>query len=252
LNPLESDSQGTISRFGRFNPLIRIASSGGASGLAVAGLNFKFSDKVSLEVAYSASNAAAATGAGGVTGGDTKIAAQFVFKPADVLTLGVGYANAYNASNTLGSGLNNDSLTGTGINAATPIKSNTIVGSLVWDITKKFAFSTWGSYVFADASGLNGSTTFTSWMAALSGKDLFTEGDLAAIMFGQPLYKSSVSGVATVGSQTDTPYHLEALYRFRVSKNISITPGVFFVFNQNSASANGTATVGVIRTTFSF
>jgi outer membrane murein-binding lipoprotein Lpp len=252
LNPLESDGQGTISRFGRFNPLIRIASGGRASGLAVAGLNFKFSDKVSLELAYSASNAALASGQGGVTGGDTKIAAQFVFKPADVLTLGVGYANAYTFGNTLSSGLNSDSLTD--VAGITGIKTNTIVGSLVWDITKKFTFNTWGSYIFADSTGgaLSGSTTFTSWMAALSGKDLFTEGDLAAIMFGQPLYKTSVGGVATTVGQTATPYHLEALYRFRVSKNISITPGVYFVFNPNSASANGTATVGVIRTTFSF
>jgi hypothetical protein len=246
LNPLESDGQGTISRFGRFNPLIRIATSGG-SGLAVAGLNFKFSDKVSLELAYSAANSATPTGAGGVTGGDTKIAAQFVFKPADVLTLGVGYANSYNASNTLGSGLNVDSIGAVGVAG---IRSNTVVGSLVWDITKKLTFNTWGSWTFADATGVNASTTFTSWMAALSGKDLFTEGDLAAVIFGQPLYRSSVGGVAT--SSTDTPYHLEALYRFRVSRNISITPGVYFVFNQNSASANGTATVGVIRTTFSF
>ncbi|MCA6503277.1 MAG: carbohydrate porin [Pseudanabaena sp. M135S2SP2A07QC] len=253
LNPLESDSQGTISRFGRFNPLIRIASSGGASGLAVAGLNFKFSDKVSLEVAYSASNAAAATGQGGVTGGDTKIAAQFVFKPADVLTLGVGYANAYTVGNSLGSGLNVDSIGASAADAAgiSGIRSNTVVGSLIWDITKKFTFNTWGAWTFADTTGATtASTTFTSWMAALSGKDLFTEGDLAAVMFGQPLFRSSVGGVAT--GSTDTPYHLEALYRFRVSKNISITPGVYFVFNQNSANANGTATVGVIRTTFSF
>jgi carbohydrate-selective porin OprB len=89
-------------------------------------------------------------------------------------------------------------------------------------------------------------------MAALSAKDLFTEGDLAAVLFGQPLYKTSVSAPNTTIRQTDIPYHLEAFYRFRVSRNITITPGVFFVFNQNSASANGTATVGVIRTTFSF
>ncbi len=265
LNPLESDGQGTISRFGRFNPLIRIASSGRVSGLAIAGLNFKINNQANLELAYSASNAGSPTNpvsnangigtsttGGGLTGGDTKIAAQLVYKPAEALTLGIGYANAYNASNSLASGLNNDTLTG--VAGITGIKTNTIVGSLVWDITKKFTFNTWGSYVFADSAGgaLSGSTTFTSWMAALSGKDLFTEGDLAAIMFGQPLYKNSVSGVANVGAQTDTPYHLEAFYRFRVSKNISITPGVFFVFNQNSASANGTATVGVIRTTFSF
>jgi 23S rRNA pseudoU1915 N3-methylase RlmH len=253
LNPLESDGQGTISRFGRFNPLIRIASNGRTSGLAVAGLNFKFSDKVSLELAYSASNAALASGQGGVTGGDTKIAAQFVFKPADVLTLGVGYANAYTFGNSLASGLNVDSIGASAVNAAgiSGIRSNTVVGSLVWDITKKFTFNTWGAWTFADTTGTTtASTTFTSWMAALSGKDLFTEGDLAAVMFGQPLFRSSVGGVAT--GSTVTPYHLEALYRFRVSKNISITPGVYFVFNPGSASTNGTATVGVIRTTFSF
>jgi hypothetical protein len=254
LNPLESDSQGTISRFGRFNPLIRIASGGGTTGLAVAGLNFKFSNQANLELLYSASNAGAATGTGGVTGGDTKLAAQLVYKPAEAFTLGVGYANAYTAG-TLGlsSGLNNDALTLTG-GTFSGVKTNTVVGSLVWDITKKFTFNTWGSYVFADVVGgtATGSTTFTSWMAALSAKDLFGEGDLAAVIFGQPLYKSSTSTGNTVGVQTDTPYHLEALYRFRVSKNISITPGVFFVFNQGSASANGTSTVGVLRTTFSF
>ena len=274
LNPLESDSQGTISRFGRFNPLIRIASGGGATGLAVAGLNFKFGDKLNLELAYSASNAAAATGQGGVTGADTKLAAQFVFKPSEALTLGVGYANAYtrsvdtNASNSgslLSSGLNGDA--GSLIAGLVPIgigtKSNIIVGSLIFDITKKLTLNAWGSYVFTESgfTGGNASGTFTSWMAALSGKDLFTEGDLAAIMFGQPLFATRLDATPTGGVSTDvraaagitnTPYHLEALYRFRVSKNISITPGVFFVFNQGSNSANGTATVGVIRTTFSF
>ncbi|MFO0212954.1 MAG: carbohydrate porin, partial [Pseudanabaena sp.] len=93
-------------------------------------------------------------------------------------------------------------------------------------------------------------TTFTSWLAAISAKDLFTEGDLAALSFGQPLLRTSVTGSAQ--GSANTPYQLEAFYRFRVSKNISITPGVFFVFNQGSNTANGTATVGVIRTTFSF
>ncbi len=253
LNPLESDSQGTISRFGRFSPLIRIASSGG-TGLAVAGFDWKFSDKVAFQAAYSAANAALATGAGGVTGGATKIAAQFVFKPMDSLTLGVGYANAYNPTNatatatSFGSGLNVDGFSGTGLSG---FKSDTVVGSLVWDITKKFALNTWGSWSFTNFTSVTGasSATFTSWMAALSAKDLFTEGDLAAVIFGQPLHASNITGAT---GTLNVPYHLEALYRFQVSKNISITPGVFFVFNQNGNAANGTATVGVIRTTFSF
>ncbi len=260
LNPLESDGQGTISSFGRFSPLIRIASGNGTTGPAVAGLNWKFTDKANLELLYSASNAATATNIpaifafGGVTGGDTKLAAQLVYKPVNSFTLGVGYANAYTTPTALALdasvNLNNPSI---GI-LLPRIKSNTVVGSLVWDITKKLTFNTWGSWTFADgfnAAGASvGSTTFTSWLAAISAKDLFSDGDLAAVIFGQPFFRSSVSGGAA--ASPDTPYHLEAFYRFRVSKNITITPGVFFVFNQDSSSANGTATVGVIRTTFTF
>ncbi|WP_055074951.1 iron uptake porin [Pseudanabaena sp. 'Roaring Creek'] len=251
LNPLESDSQGTISRFGRFNPLIRIASSGGASGLAVAGFDWNFSKSASFQVAYSASNAAAASGQGGISGGDTKVVAQLVAKPSDALTLGIGYARAYTVGNTLSSGLNADSLGGVSAPGVSGINTDTVAGSLIWDITKKFTFNTWGAYTFANSTGTTtAGTTFTSWLASLSLKDIFSEGDLAALSFGQPLLRTSVTGSAQ--GSASTPYQLEAFYRFRVSKNISITPGVFFVFNQGSDSANGTATVGVIRTTFSF
>ncbi len=257
LNPLSGSSEDYLSRFARLNPLIRLASSGG-SGLAVAGLKFKLSNQADLELAYTASNAATAVGEGGVTAGDTKLAAQLVYKPSPAFTLGAAYANVYNAVSTanagLNSGLNSDTLNIPAANGTlSGIRSDVVTGSLVWDITKKFAFNTSGTLIFSNATTTTGAaagTTFTSWMAAFSGKDLFSEGDLAAIMFGQPLFTSSVSGVAT--ASPSTPYHLEALYRFRVSKNISITPGVFFVFNQNSDSANGTATVGVIRTTFTF
>ncbi|KAB8321223.1 carbohydrate porin, partial [Tolypothrix campylonemoides VB511288] len=45
---------------------------------------------------------------------------------------------------------------------------------------------------------------------------------------------------------------LEAYYRFKVSDNISITPGAFVLFNPESDSRNDTTTVGVLRTTFTF
>ncbi len=263
LNPLESDSQGTISRFGRFSPLIRIASNGG-TGLAVAGFDWKLSDKINFQAAYSAANASLATGQGGVTGGDTKIAVQFVLKPADTLTFGVGYANAFTTGGSLGAGLNLDTVPVSPLStpaqiAANNFKSNTVVGSVIWDITKKFTFNAWGSWTFIDGTngvGATTSTTNTSWLASISGKDLFAEGDLAAISFGQPLFTTSASGSIPAGflglTSPNTPYQLETFYRIPVSKNISITPGVFFVFNQGSNSANGTATVAVIRTTFSF
>ena len=256
LNPLASDGQGTISRFGRLSPLLRIGSGAAAGGgsVAVLGFDWQLSPQGNLQVVYSANNAASATpgSPGGLFGGSTVAAAQLVWKPSDALKLGVGYANSYHQTASLNSGLNQESITTILPNVITGTRANTIVGSLVWDITKKITFNTWGSYIFADAVGSVGSTTFTSWSTALSFKDIFSEGDLAAVIFGQPLYKNSASNGATKVESPDTPYHLEALYRFRISKNISITPGVYFVFNANSNSTNGTATVGVIRTTFNF
>ena len=261
LNPLTNDGQGTISRFGRLSPLLRIGSGAVTAGdsLAVLGFDWKLSPQGNLQVAYSANNASspAPGGTGGLFGGSTVAAAQLVWKPSDALKLGIGYANSYHQTASLNSGLNQDSITTSLPNVITGTRANTVVGSLVWDINKKVTFNTWGSYIFADAVSSVGSTTFTSWSTALSFKDIFGEGDLAAIIFGQPLYKNSISGTATKGigitpANDATPYHLEALYRFRVSKNITITPGVYFVFNPNSSNTTGTATVGVIRTTFSF
>ena len=194
LNPIESNSQATISRFGRFNPLIRIASNNG-NNVAVAGFDWNFTKQANLQVAYSAVNANTATGRSGVTGGDTKIAAQLVFRPSNALTLGIGYANAYTLNGSLGSGLNADTI-GVATNTST-FKSDTVVGSLIWDITKKFTFNVWGSWTFINdvtSAGVTGSSTNTSWLAAFSGKDLFSEGDLAAIMFGQPLFITNVGG----------------------------------------------------------
>ena len=258
INPLSSDSQATISRFGRFNPLLRVAT-GAPTGTvggqqSLAGIDFKL-PQGNFQVAYSANNAASANsfGAGGLFGGSTLIATQLIWKPNTDFNLGIGYGNSYHQTNSLNSGLNQESIVG--VASGSPIRANTLVGSLLWNLNKSVTFSTWGSYVFADSVNTNASTTFTSWNAALSFPNLFAEGNLGALTFGQPLYRNSVGGVAgttQAGATLATPYHLEAFYRWRVSKNISITPGVYFVFNPDSNSVNGTATVGLLRTTFSF
>jgi carbohydrate-selective porin OprB len=57
---------------------------------------------------------------------------------------------------------------------------------------------------------------------------------------------------APAGDQPDTAYHLEAFYRFRVSDNIVLTPGVITVFNPNHNDNNDTVVIGALRTTFTF
>jgi hypothetical protein len=97
--------------------------------------------------------------------------------------------------------------------------------------------------------------------------DLFGRGNLGGIYFGQPpkIVSSNLSfgnvpsaiglnGVdfGAVGSQPASTTHVELFYRYRISDNINITPGVIFLFNPVHTSTSDTITIGTIRTTFTF
>ena len=236
ITPFASSGQGSISRFGRFDPFFRIGST-----TTLLGVDYKFDDKVNLQVGYSAAAAATATGEGGLLGGTTSIAAQFLFKLANNLDTSVSYAHTYLPTGNLNTGLINNNSTGESLGAAS--KSNLFSGNLVWRLNPSVTFNTSGTVIFADTVTLGTSATFTSWIAALNFPNLFKEGSTGAILFGQPLKRDNA---------TATPYHLELFYRYQLTKNITFTPGVYWVFNPEGSSANPTATVGLIRTTFSF
>ena len=256
ITPFAPSGQASISRFGRFDPFYRIGGTG-----SLVGLDYKFDDKVTLQVGYSAASAATAapTATSGLFGGTTSIAAQFLFKVAKDVDTSISYANTYLQTNSLGTGLTGSESIVDG--ATTSIRTDLISGNLVWRITPSVTFSTSGTFIFANSVNASAGTTFTTWLAGLNFNNLFSEGSTGGIIFGQPLKKNSVSGNATVGSYTvdgvtkaidTTPYHLELFYRYQLSKNISITPGVYWVFNPEGISNSATATVGLIRTTFSF
>ena len=251
LSPVASNGQGSISRFGRFDPLMRIA---GTSSLFA--FDWKVSDQFKIQAGYGTSAPAAPTlgGQGGLFGGSTIALVQLLFKPAESLDASVTYANTYHQANSLSTGLVNTATESISSAAGgiTSIRANSIGGNLAWKVTPKITFHTWGTVIFADSVNNSASTTFTSWITGLTFNDLFSEGSAGSVLFGQPINRSSVGGLATLGAVNSTPYHLELFYRYRLSKNISITPGVFWVFNPEGVSTNPTATVGVIRTTFSF
>jgi hypothetical protein len=96
------------------------------------------------------------------------------------------------------------------------------------------------TYTNSTSDSLNPQT----WSAGLAFPDLFKEGAMAAIAVGQPFVENKV------GNATQT--NVELFYRFPISDNISITPDLQFIFNANNNSANGTITVGTLRTVFSF
>ena len=96
--------------------------------------------------------------------------------------------------------------------------------------------------------------------------DTFREGDLLGLYVGQPpkITSSNLTGAnnfpalyqglagTTFGGQANSTTHVELFYRYPISKNISITPGVIFVFNPAQSANSETVTIGALRTTFSF
>ncbi len=49
-----------------------------------------------------------------------------------------------------------------------------------------------------------------------------------------------------------TSYHIEGFYRYRVTSNVDVTPGVMVILNPEHNDNNDPLWVGVVRTRFSF
>ena len=102
------------------------------------------------------------------------------------------------------------------------------------------------SYGYNGVSGTPGSggaTNSDSWMVGLQWSDVFAKGNAAGIAYGQ------APTAETVG--VDDATLLEIFYRFRVSDNISITPALFYVDNNQRYQDSG-KWGGVVQTKFTF
>ncbi|MDX2098428.1 MAG: iron uptake porin [Leptolyngbyaceae cyanobacterium bins.59] len=254
-NRIESAGQGPLSYFAQRNPIINIG-----SGLGGVGFDWQIFDRLSLQAVYSASNPAFPGRRGGLGDGRTTVGVQVVAVPFDTLDISLNYVNAYSVDGFLGTALGDDQLS-----LGSPIQTNAFGGTISWRVTPGVTIGGWGGRTYSSIPGQSGEVLTFNWMAFLNFPDLLGRGNLLGIYVGQPP-KIDVSslpagqnipnllagGLGTSGGQPGTSTHVEAFYRFRLSDNISLTPGVVFVFNPNHTTASDTITIGALRTTFTF
>jgi Carbohydrate-selective porin, OprB family/S-layer homology domain len=289
--PWESESQGAVSRFAGVNPVVRQSGGTSGVGLATgAGFIWNPSSKVNLTALYGSVSAPISTGdlsTGNPLGSglfpDDKssfvAAAQLTLRPTKNFDAAVNFAYAQHNINILGTGLASSGLNGfsggdvfalPGLDLGQRVQVIGLGGTATYRITPKIALSAYGAGFFVDNVGgglsfttglptnVNGSAIYTSFMGGIHFSDVFAPGNTAALIFGQPLYAESTGGNALIAPNVPgvfkfaRPFHVEAYYRFKVNDNISITPGVFAVFNPESNSENNTAVVGVLRASFKF
>lgn len=257
---LSSAGSGSISRFGRFNPVYRL--SGDGASLTV---NHKFSDDLGLAVGYAVPGTVSSntTVGNGLFSGSNSIISQLSFRPSEDLNLGLIYARSYSADG-------NNVTGGTGSSAANrpfgttaaPVATSANHYSLLanYKLSPSFVLSGWAGFVEANREAPGGGTASSSnYAVSLAFPDLGSKGNNLAFIVGVPpkLNSRNVPAIGTTAAVTttgnaSTSYHLEALYRIKLSDNLAITPGLLLITNPDHNSANPTEYVGTIRTTFKF
>jgi hypothetical protein len=90
-----------------------------------------------------------------------------------------------------------------------------------------------------------------NWAVTLAFPDLLKEGNVAGILVGmEPRVTSSTN--RTLPEDKDTSLHVEGFYQFKLSDNISITPGLILLTAPDHNKNNSDLLIGVVRTTFTF
>ncbi|MBF2025650.1 MAG: carbohydrate porin [Oscillatoriales cyanobacterium C42_A2020_001] len=286
LSLFESASQSAISRFSRFNPIFRTNNPGGA-GIT---FNYDLSPQFALQGGFVADTSSNDPGQkNGIFNGNYSAIGQLVFRPSRAFDIGFTYVHAYFSGNNVnGLGVTNTASplfsnpfnqpgpnltgsTGTGY-ASNPFNGeattfNNLGAQVQWRLSRAITVGGWYGYGFAGNRRSSEEARISNWAAFVGFPDFGKKGSLLGFLFGvSPRvvdndFRPRITTGPLIGQPNpnlrrrideDPPYHLEAFYRYRINDNISITPGVFVLFNPQGNNANSTQVVGVVRTTFSF
>jgi hypothetical protein len=98
-------------------------------------------------------------------------------------------------------------------------------------------------YGLTDINGAGNAANSDSWYVGLQWDDAFAKGNAAGIAIGQN---------PSAGTGIDDPLSLELFYKFQVTDNISITPGLFYIANSSNQEDDQNLWGGVIQTQFRF
>ncbi|NET59652.1 MAG: iron uptake porin [Symploca sp. SIO2E6] len=270
VNRIESAGSGPISSFAQRNPIIGV----GVGGAGI-GFDWQIATALSLQAVYSASIAEEPVNGGifGGNNGETTVGAQLVVSPVDTVDISLQYINAYSPFGRLGTGIGDDQVVlltipgGQTTPERDPINTNAFGATLEWRVTPNFTIGGWGGYTDSNYQEASGDVETWNWMGFLNFPDLLGEGNLLGIYVGQPpkisssnlpngknvpSFVSQGDLTAGPGDQPSSTTHVEAFYRWQISDNISITPGVIVIINPLHNGDNDTITIGALRTTFTF
>ncbi len=237
---------GALSFFAESSPIYKI---GGGSGIGTK-LAVADTGLTSVNIGYFAGGSPNNPGVGnGLFNGNYALLGQLNFKLTDKLDAGLTYVNSYNNNGNpiYGFGGGGIGLTGTGLANSTALvpggttNANSYGAEVAYKASDTLAFNGFALNTNANKSGF-GKQDIWSYGAGVSFPNFDGKGSLIGLLVGAEPY---------VGGTGSVPFHLEGFYKYKLSDNLSITPGLIYLTAPNQTAGNG-ALIGVVRTTFTF
>ncbi|MEH1893254.1 MAG: iron uptake porin [Nostoc sp.] len=259
-NPYFEDydgGNGALSTFATESAIYRIGGGAGAALTLAFGSGGSFFKPSSLTIGYLASNANNPGPNLGLLEGNYAALGQLNFSVGDRFAIAATYVHGYHGAGgnlfDLGGGLASTSrVVGTAqantLSALNPSSSNSYGVSAAFRPSDKLSISGFISY--HDVTGFGANDDFQAWSYGLGVAlpDFGKKGNVLGIFAGAEPYAFNRPGFAG----NDIPYHFEGFYKYRVSDNVSITPGVIWLTSPGQNSDNDDAFIGTLRTTFTF
>jgi Carbohydrate-selective porin, OprB family len=97
---------------------------------------------------------------------------------------------------------------------------------------------------------MGASANIWSWAVTAVVPDLGKLGSQLNFVFGMP--PKVTSNDVSSRLDRDTSLHFELSYRYPLTNNIFLTPGVLLIVNPEHNAANDSIWIGLLRTTFTF
>jgi hypothetical protein len=258
LNPYFEDfdgGNGSLSTFAQRNPIYNI---GGGAGGAVS---FKFGkggilQPSSLTLGYLASDPANPAIGRGVFNGNYAALAQLNFNFSSKFAIAATYVHGYHKGGT--AIFDEGGVLATNVGTVGTAQANNLIGAAesnnygieaAFKPSDKISISGFATY--SDVSGkVSRLDNFQAWTygGGFAFPDLGKKGNVLGLFAGAEPYALNRRGFG--GSSV--PIHVEGFYKYRVSDNISITPGVIYLTSPGQSSNNQDVLIGTLRTTFTF
>ena len=134
-----------------------------------------------------------------------------------------------------------------------PIVTNSYGVEAAFRLSDNISISGFGAYTNATLIFLGrGSGDIWTYGAGVALPDFGKEGNLLGIFAGVQPTLRSLDAPGAGNFSRDYGYHIEGFYRYQLTDNISVTPGVIWLTAPGQDDSNDDAIIGTLRTTFNF